>query len=243
MTSYFLGLDFSTAALSQAADGILRRPAGAPFGYAVTPNADHLVRLRRHPELTTLYRDAELCCLDSRVVAAVASLLGLRPPPVVTGSDLLAVLLARLPPGEKITIVGMRSAWLPRLIQRTDIAPPAHFDPPALDKDPSAMDRAVSFVLENPTRLVLLAVGSPRQEKLAARIKSTGQATGFGLCVGAALEFLSGATPRAPLWMRQAGLEWFHRLTRDPRRLIRRYCFDDPPVVGMLLRERFSRMH
>lgn len=241
MTTCFLGLDFSSMTLSQTADRILNRPPDAPFGYAVTPNADHLVRLHRHPELTTLYRSAELCCLDSRVVAAIASLLGLRPPPVVTGSDLLAVLLARLPPSEKITIIGMCSPWLPRLMERTGIAPPAHFDPPALDKDPSAMDAAVSFALEHPARLVLLAVGSPRQEKLAARIKHSGQAHGFGLCVGAALEFLSGATSRAPLWMRQSGLEWFHRLTRNPRRLTRRYCFDDPPIVSMLLRERLSR--
>lgn len=243
MTTRFLGLDFSTVPLEQTVDSILCRPADGPFGYAVTPNADHLVRLRRHPELTGLYRDAELCCLDSRVVAAIASVLGLRPPPVVTGSDLLAALLARLPPSEKITIIGMRQAWLPRLVEHTGIAPPAHLDPPPLDSDPSSMDAAVSFALANPARLVLLAVGSPRQEKLAARIKRTGRATGFGLCVGAALEFISGATPRAPIWMRQAGLEWFHRLTRDPRRLTRRYCFDDPPIVGMLLRERLSRMH
>ena len=45
------------------------RPADAPFGYVVTPNADHLVRLQRQPELRPLYADAMLRLLDSRVVA------------------------------------------------------------------------------------------------------------------------------------------------------------------------------
>ncbi len=42
----FLGLDFTDLALSDAAEAIAERPAGAPFAYVVTPNADHLVRLR-----------------------------------------------------------------------------------------------------------------------------------------------------------------------------------------------------
>jgi len=35
-----------------------------PFGYVTTPNADHLVRLSRRPELMPLYQDAMLRLLD-----------------------------------------------------------------------------------------------------------------------------------------------------------------------------------
>ena len=41
--------------------------------------------------------------------------------------------------------------------------------------------------------------------------------------VGAAFDFLAGTRPRAPHWMRRAGLEWAHRLASEPRRLTRRY--------------------
>jgi N-acetylglucosaminyldiphosphoundecaprenol N-acetyl-beta-D-mannosaminyltransferase len=41
--------------------------------------------------------------------------------------------------------------------------------------------------------------------------------------VGAAFDFHAGVTARAPRWMRRAGLEWLHRLLREPRRLWRRY--------------------
>ncbi len=41
--------------------------------------------------------------------------------------------------------------------------------------------------------------------------------------VGAAFDFLTGRTSQAPRWMREHGLEWFFRLSTEPRRLWRRY--------------------
>src|ERR1700712_5151674 len=122
-----LGLDFDNFDLAQAASWIEARPAQARFGYVVTPNADHLVRLSRDPALRAIYRDATLCLLDSRVVARVARLFGLTVPAVVTGSDLTGWLLAHhLAPGERITIVGLSPDWLPALVARCSLAPPAH---------------------------------------------------------------------------------------------------------------------
>ena len=41
--------------------------------------------------------------------------------------------------------------------------------------------------------------------------------------VGAAFDFVAGAAQQAPAWMHENGLEWFFRLTHQPRRLWRRY--------------------
>lgn len=43
------------------------------------------------------------------------------------------------------------------------------------------------------------------------------------LGVGQAFDVMAGTLPRAPSWMRRAGLEWLFRLTREPGRLGRRY--------------------
>lgn len=239
-----LGLDFDDLDAAAAAARLAARPAGAPFGYVVTPNADHLTRLARRPALHAAYAGAAMVLLDSRVVARAARALGLAAPRVATGSDLTRILLARhLAPGERLTIVGLAPARLPALIARTGIAPPAHLDPPrGFERDGAAWEAAIAFVLAHPSRFVLLAVGSPRQELLAAAIAATGRATGTALCVGASLDFLSGAARRAPDWMQRAGLEWLHRLAQDPARLARRYLIDDPPIFALLLRERLSRL-
>lgn len=233
-----LGLRFADLDAQAAAAVIAERPAGAPFGYVVTPNADHLVRLSRYPDLLPLYGHAWLRLLDSRVVARLAWVLGSRPPCVATGSDVTAHLLR---PGERITVVGLDPAHVPALIARCGLAAVAHHDPPmGFERDPVAFRAAVEFVVANPARYVFLAVGSPRQERLAAAIAATGRATGTGLCIGAALEFIVGAKRRAPRWVQLAGLEWLARLAAEPWRLWRRYLVDCPVVVRLLWRGRWG---
>jgi exopolysaccharide biosynthesis WecB/TagA/CpsF family protein len=237
-----LGLDFADLSLAQAAQYLAERPADAPFSYVVTPNADHLVRLSRDPRLTAIYRNAELRMLDSRVVRGLGRRMGLAVPQVVPGSDLTAYLLAKhLRPGEQITIVGLSPIWLPALVARCGLAPPAHYNPPrGFVDDSAAFDATVSFVQANPARFVFLAVGSPQQEYLAAAIAIRGGATGTGLCIGASLEFMAGARKRAPEFMSQAGLEWLFRLGSEPRRLFRRYLVDSPVVIALLLKQRLA---
>ncbi|MDA8248934.1 MAG: hypothetical protein M0Z28_07120 [Rhodospirillales bacterium] len=143
-----LGLDFADLDVTQAAARIAARPAEAPFGYVVTPNADHLVRLARQPALLPLYQGAALCLLDSRVVRRAARALVLPVPRVATGSDLAARLLRRhVLPGERVTIVGLDRRHLPSLIAACDIAPPAHYDPPmgSTATRPSCGGRSISL--------------------------------------------------------------------------------------------------
>lgn len=79
-----------------------------------------------------------------------------------------------------------------------------------------------------------LGVSAPKQETWAlAHLGATGVPT---VCVGAAFDFLSGAIDRAPAWMRANGLEWLYRLTRDPRRLWRRYIFGNARFLYDLAR-------
>ena len=238
-----LGLDFDDLDVAAAAALLAARPAEAPFSYVVTPNADHLVRLARDPALAQVYRNAGLRLLDSRVVAGGARLLGLRAPRVAPGSDLTEWLLTQhLQPAERVTIVGLRTRWLPALVTRCCLGPPAHYDPPmGFLFDRVAFATTVDFVLSHPARFILLAVGSPQQEVLAATIAATGRATGTGLCIGASLEFLAGATRRAPPWMQRSGVEWLYRLSHDPRRLARRYLLHSPAVFSLLLLERYGR--
>jgi N-acetylglucosaminyldiphosphoundecaprenol N-acetyl-beta-D-mannosaminyltransferase len=235
-----LDLDFDNLDLEQAAAWIGARPADAPFGYVVTPNADHLVRLSRNPSLRAVYRGASLCLLDSRVVAGFARLFGLAVPAVVPGSDLTAYLLQHhVAPGERITIVGLSPDWLPELVARCGLAPPAHYNPPmGFDRDPVAFAETIAFVRANPARLVFLAVGSPRQEHLAAALAGYGDVTGTGLCIGASLEFLAGACRRAPTVLQRLSLEWLFRFACSPRKLFRRYVIDSPMVIALLARQR-----
>ena len=232
----FLGLSFLDAEAATVAERLAQRRDDATFAYLVTPNADHFVRLGRSPGLATLYDRAEWRCLDSMAIAHVARLVGLRPPAVATGADILAEILDRhLCPGDRVTIIGLDPAGVAILRDRRPwVLVDHHQPPPRLSEDADAFAHAVCFAVAHPARFTLLAVGSPVQERLAAAIQAMG-GTGIGLCVGAALDFWTGLTPRAPCWCRRLGLEWLFRLSREPRRLGRRYLIDDWSVLWLLL--------
>ena len=55
--------------------------------------------------------------------------------------------------------------------------------------------------------------------------------------VGAAFDFLSARKKQAPLWMREHGLEWLFRLSREPRRLWRRYLINGPEFAFLVVLE------
>jgi exopolysaccharide biosynthesis WecB/TagA/CpsF family protein len=107
-----------------------------------------------------------------------------------------------------------------------------HYAPPmGFDDDPAAFARARDVVCASEAAPVLLAIGSHRQERLAQAVWQEGDATGLGLCVGAALLFAAARVRRAPVWMQGLALEWLLRLALEPQRLARRYGLDGPQVL------------
>lgn len=85
--------------------------------------------------------------------------------------------------------------------------------------------------------IVLVALGIPKQEKFIARHRDRlGAKVLIG--VGGTLDVFSGTVRRAPVWMQKAGLEWFYRLTSDPRQFRNRLKKQRllPRFVAMALR-------
>ncbi len=94
---------------------------------------------------------------------------------------------------------------------------------PAFGKEPEYLDplHHEQFKKTKP-HIVWVGLGAPKQEVWMAANSS--KLSGLILIgVGAAFDFLSGNKPRAPLWMQRSGLEWLHRLSSEPNRLLGRY--------------------
>jgi exopolysaccharide biosynthesis WecB/TagA/CpsF family protein len=85
--------------------------------------------------------------------------------------------------------------------------------------------------------ILLIAMGVPRQELWIERVITAEHCT-LPIAVGALFDFLSGAVPRAPGWMRRLRLEWLFRLLMEPRRLFRRYVIGNPLFLSRVLRQR-----
>lgn len=108
------------------------------------------------------------------------------------------------------------------------------FSPPfrklAKDED----DRIINDINNSNSDIVWVGLGSPKQDlwmyEHGDRINAP-----VLIGVGAAFDFLAGAKPQAPRWVRNNGFEWLFRLITEPRRLWRRYLLDYPLFVYYLL--------
>lgn len=222
---------------------VAARHDGTRYAYVVTPNVDHLLRLYDDPGFRGLYRGADYVLLDSRVIALTLRLLRRQRLRVCTGSDLTAALLGQVAaPAERIVLVGGTAEQARAIAARYGLTNLRHHQPPmGFIADPAATEACLRFVEQAaPFRFCFLAVGSPQQELLAQRLRTRGTATGLALCVGAALNFISGAERRAPPWMQRAALEWLYRLSNDPARLARRYLIRGPRIFALLLANRLA---
>ena len=71
--------------------------------------------------------------------------------------------------------------------------------------------------------IILLAMGMPKQERVANQLKANGLTSALIINGGAIIDFLGGKVSRAPMWMRRLRLEWLFRLLKEPKRMWRRY--------------------
>ncbi len=69
---------------------------------------------------------------------------------------------------------------------------------------------------------VFVGITSPMKEYLIEFLQDDGNDSVF-MGVGGSFDVISGAIPRAPLWMQKSGLEWLFRVIQEPRRLFKRY--------------------
>ena len=80
--------------------------------------------------------------------------------------------------------------------------------------------------------VTFVGLGCPRQEIWAYENRD---ALSMPLvCVGAAFDFHAGTVAQAPAPLQRVGLEWAFRLSREPKRLWRRYAIYNPMYVGMV---------
>ncbi|WP_240743971.1 WecB/TagA/CpsF family glycosyltransferase [Mycobacterium paragordonae] len=173
-----------------------------------------------------------LLLADGMPIAWRGKLLTARPWPRVTGADLLPSVLALAEAnGHRVGFFG-GSRQTHRLLaehlraQYPDLLVSGMWAPGHDDVE-SRSQALCSAIRAARTDVLVVSLGKPRQERW---VDEHGHATGARVFLpsGGAIDFLAGMTSRAPHWMQRAGLEWLHRLTREPRRLARRYLLQGP---------------
>ncbi|RYY68493.1 MAG: glycosyltransferase [Comamonadaceae bacterium] len=177
---------------------------------------------------------ADVVVRDGIGLKLLMRLLNQTPGQNLNGTDLIPRLL-RAADGLPIALYGTREPWLDnaRQVVEQELAP----NSPCYTADGFRdLQDYIRLAAQQRPRLIVLGMGMPKQEQVAIALRA---ALGFPcliVCGGAIVDFLGGKVPRAPQWIRRAGLEWAFRLAREPKRLWNRYVHGNPVFLRRALR-------
>ena len=244
---HVLGIPVFTGDLERAAALVLERALTRRGGYACLSGAHGITLARRMPELREALLAAWVNFPDGAPAAWRQVVGGAFHARRVAGPDLMPrVFETGQDAGLRHFLFGSTPAVLERLelrlherYPRADIV--GQLSPEFGPVAPRERDDVIARMRAGDPHIVWVGLGTPKQDlwmlRNAARLGPT-----LAMGVGAAFDFLSGNKPRAPRWMRDAGLEWLHRLGSEPARLTPRYVDTNSRFLAYNLLELVERM-
>ena len=186
----------------------------------VTLNPEMLMMAQRDPDLYSAIEQADLVTADGAGLLIAGRLLGLALRERITGVDLVpdlcrlaaerkeAVFFLGAGPGVATKCADSLAAAIPGLkVAGSHSGSPSPAEEQSICRSVNAAG----------TGILLVAYGVPAEEKWIARNRQRLDVK-VAVGVGGAFDFIAGRVPRAPRWMRGAGLEWVYRLWKQPWR-------------------------
>jgi N-acetylglucosaminyldiphosphoundecaprenol N-acetyl-beta-D-mannosaminyltransferase len=232
-----MGLPVDAVTAPEAVEIVTDALGDGRGGWVITPNLEHLRAFRRRPELRPHFREADLVLADGMPLVWASRLQDTPLPERVAGSDLIwslsraaarhdaSVYLVGGNPGTALAAAGVLEDAAPGL----EVAG-AHCPPMGFTSDGDELQRVERAVASSEADLVYVGLPLDKQVTLIPRLRERLPRAWF-LGLGISFSFVCGDVARAPRWMQAHGLEWVHRLTQEPARLVRRYLIEGVPFA------------
>lgn len=231
-----VGVPISITSYDDVIEKLTNRPQDTATVVAVC-NVHSVMSARRDPALREAISQAEIATPDGVPIVWGLKAMANRDQGRVYGPDLMQKAFVDNV-GWKHYLYGSTPETLDQLQGKlAEMAPDAEivgaFSPPFREMTPEESDAAMEAIRISGADVVWVGLGMPKQELWMHQIRP--ELPGIALLgVGAAFDFLAGTKKQAPAWMQRAGLEWLFRLVQEPRRLWRRYIWNNPAYAFLL---------
>ncbi len=197
------------------------------FHYIVTVNPEFIMAARRDESFRHILNAADLAVADGVGIELAARRMRERLAERITGVDLVYELCQlAAEKGSGVYLLGARRGIAERAAFRLQQRFPTlrivgaecgyrHWHRPLPDT------KLIDHINRKKPDILLVAFGQVKQEKWIVQQRRMLPSVRVAMGVGGAFDYISGAVPRAPMWIRRLGLEWSFRLLRQPWRLPR----------------------
>jgi len=237
---HFFGIEIRNTVMEEALDWIVDRVHNNERSLLAFVNPDCLNIAWNDPIYREVLENAERVLPDGIGIHLGCRIMGTRLADNLNGTDLFPRLCERASQeGLSIYLLGARpgvAVETARVIRKKypalKIAGTKHGYFTAGENA-----EVIREINESGADILLVATGAPRQELWladnAAALKPI-----LRMGVGGLFDFYSGRIRRAPIWVRELGMEWVWRLLMEPRRLWRRYVIGNPLFLARVWREK-----
>ena len=210
-------------------------------------NAYTVALADKNPDFQSVLCEPAINFPDGRPIAVVSRLTGHHPPLCqVRGPDLFEnVMKSGRIDGVKHFLLGST----PEVLDKLEVSLKSRYEGveivgkesppfrPMSAKEFSAQDKRIEA---SGAEIVWVGLGTPKQDLEVKRLAEALPV--LAIAVGAAFDFSAGTLAVAPKWVQRMGIEWLHRLIKEPRRLWKRYLFGNSRFIGSILRAKLRRL-
>jgi N-acetylglucosaminyldiphosphoundecaprenol N-acetyl-beta-D-mannosaminyltransferase len=188
------------------------------------------------PDFRRIVNAADLVTSDGMPLVWGLRMLGLRSATRVYGPDLTPIVCERAArDGIPVGFYGSSEAVLSTMVGKLQEAYPAlqvvyRHSPPFRQLADMEVEEEIQALRDSGARIIFVGLGCPKQERWMQARRGAVDAVMLG--VGAAFDYVAGSKAQAPDWVQSLGLEWLFRMVTEPRRLWRRYLYNNPRFLG-----------
>lgn len=199
-------------------------------------NVDQAIRVIEDPYSKEIFDNAELVFTDGKPIMWIAKWLNRPIVEKVSGPDLMLQLCKRAAEKNyKVFLLGGNHGVAVKAAEKLEKAYPGlqcvgTYSPPfGFEKNIEEMNKIINILKASDADQLFVGLGSPKQDVfIYENMEKYNIPVSYSM--GAAIDFIGGNVKRAPKWMSDHGLEWFHRFLQNPRRLYKRYFIDDRKI-------------
>ncbi|ACZ40840.1 WecB/TagA/CpsF family glycosyltransferase [Sphaerobacter thermophilus] len=230
-----LGMRVDATSYDAAAEQVITWAKAGESRYVCVSTVHMVMEGHDRAEFQRIVNAADLVTPDGMPLVWGLKLLGIPSATRVYGPDLTPVVCEHAArEGVPVGFYGGTPEVLDRMIANLTARYPGlqvvyRHSPPFRPLTAEEEAREIEEIRASGARILFVGLGCPKQEQwMAAR---RGRIDAVMLGVGAAFDFLAGAKRQAPDLIQSLGLEWLFRLATEPRRLWRRYLYNNPRFV------------
>lgn len=210
----------------------------------VVVNAGKVVAMQKDSELRKSVNESDIINADGQAVVWASNFLGKPLKERVAGIDLMANLVDMAYRNNyKIFLFGAKEEVVKTVVEKySETYSPNIIAGYRNGYFEASEEEAIAHqIADSGTQMLFVAISSPIKENFLYKYRDVLKNVNLIMGVGGSFDVFAGKTKRAPIWMQNAGLEWFYRFLQEPKRMWKRYLVGNSKFIYLVMKERFSK--